>query len=158
MIQETGFSIINLREAGEVRLLFPQEIKTDDRSNWQDADVAGGLKPLFFANTEPQRISVDELMIDYTRTNASVEGEIETLRSWMRPQNNQSSPPPLLVLTKDWQARCVLTEMNVKRSFFTKEGVCVRAYLSLSFEEIRVARAELTRPRLVRPRIVANPI
>lgn len=163
MIQETGFSIINLREAGEVRLLFPAEIKTDDRANWQAADVSNAVKPIFYANNDGQKISIDELTLDYTRTNASVEDGIETLSSWMRPQIGDAAgapPPPLLILTKGWQARAVLTEMSVKRSFFTKEGICVRAYLSLSFEEIKVARLDATRPRRIftRPRIAPNPI
>lgn len=137
MQQETGFSIINLRDGGgEVRLLFPEEIETSDRANWQDADVAGGVKPIFFANSETQKISIRELCIDNTRTNESVEPTIEKLRSWMRPKGRESSPPVLQILTAGWQQRCVLTEMSVKRVFWTTGGICIRAFLTLTFEEI----------------------
>lgn len=136
MTDNTGFTIINLRDGGDVRLLFPEEITTDDRANWNAADVASGVKPLSFGNTEPQQITIDNLCIDYTRTNESVENEIETLRKWMRPNARNGSPPDLQVITAGWQARVVLSGLNVRRNFFTKEGVCIRAYLSLTFDEL----------------------
>lgn len=136
MQENTGFSIINLRDGGEVRLLFPEEITSEDRTSWETADVAGGVKPLSFANSEPQKITINDLCMDNTRTNASTEPDIKTLRSWMRSDERNGSPPALQIVTSGWQQRVVLSELSVKRSFFTKEGVCVRAYLSLTFDEI----------------------
>lgn len=136
MQENTGFSIINLRDGGEVRLLFPEEVTTDDRANWEAADIAGGVKPLLFGNSEPQQIKINELCLDHTRTNQSVEPIIEDLRSWMRSNERAGSPPPLQIVTAAWQQRGVLSELAVKRAFFTKEGVCIRAYLSLTFEEL----------------------
>lgn len=137
MTPNTGFTIINLRDGGEVRLLFPGEINTEDQTNWEAADVAGGLKPLSFGNVEAQKITINDLAIDKTREGASVEPEIETLRKWMRSNEQNGSPPALQIVTVGWQQRCVLSSLNVKRSFFTKEGVCIRAYLSLTFDELR---------------------
>ena len=136
MRQPTGFSIINLRDGDEVTLLFPEEINTDDRTNWEDADVAGGLKPLFFANVDSQKIMIRELCLDHTRTNESVEPTIEKLRSWMRPSERESSPPPLQVLTAGWKQKCVLTDLSVKRSFWTGNGICIRAYFTFTFAEL----------------------
>ncbi len=138
MRQPTGFSIINLRDGDEIDLLFPEEINTDDRTNWEEADVAGGLKPLFFANADPQKITIRELCVDHTRTNNSVEPVIETLRSWMRPKERESAPPPLELITAGWKQKGVLSELGVKRQFWTKDGVCIRAYLDLTFNELAV--------------------
>lgn len=135
MTENTGFSIINLRDGGEVRLWFPEEINTDDSANWETADVAGGTKPSSFGNSEPQQISINDLCIDNTRTNASVEPTIETLNLWMRSDEKNGAPPDLMILTAGWQKRAVLTKLSVKRNFF-HEGVCVRAYLSLSFDAL----------------------
>lgn len=141
--QNTAFTILNLRDGGEIKLLFPQEVNTEDRANWHDVDVAGGVKPLFFANVEPQKITISELCIDNTQTNESVEPTIEKLRSWMRPKERQSSPPVLQILTVGWQQRCVLSGLNVKRSFATKPGVYIRAFLTLTFEEVSNAGLQI---------------
>lgn len=137
------FSILNLRDGGEVKLLFPEEINTDDRTNWVSVDVANSLKPLFFANTEPQKITIKNLCIDNTRTNESVEPTIEQLRSWMRPNMRDSSPPPVQILTVGWRQRCVLSGLNVKRSFATRNGIYIRAYLDLTFDELNARGLEI---------------
>ena len=137
MDQADGFLIINLREGGSVKLLFPNEISSDDRTNWEAAEVAGGVKPLAFANVEAQKITIEEVTLDNTRTNQSVEPTIEKLRSWMRSSAATGSPPPLQIITTGWQQRCVLSGLTVKRAFFTKPGVCIRAYLSLTFDELQ---------------------
>lgn len=143
MRENTGFSIINLRDGGEVRLLFPEDIKTSDRANWEAADVAGGLKPLVFGNTEPQQINIGELCIDHTRTNRSVEPTIETLREWMRSSERHGSPPDLQIVTTGFQQRCVLSGLEVRRAFFTTEGVCIRAYFNLTFDELKMSGLQI---------------
>lgn len=136
-VEAGNLTIINLRGGGIIKLQFPKEIGTDDRSNYEAADVASDLKPLSFANAEPRRIVLDELVLDNTRTNASVEPTILTLRSWMRPKTGEGSPPELQIVTVDFSQKCVLTELSAKRTFFTKPGVCIRAYLQLSFDELK---------------------
>lgn len=136
MRENTGFLIVNLRDGGEVALLFPDEINTSDRTNWEKGDVAGGLKPLSFGNAEPQTVTINDLCIDHTRTNRSVEPTIETLREWMRAEPGKGSPPDLQLITSGWTQRGILTELSIKRNFFTPEGVCIRAYLSLTFDEL----------------------
>lgn len=143
MLENTGFSIINLRDGGEVRLLFPDAITTDDRTNWETADIIGGYKPLSFANIEPQKIKFDDLCVDHTRTNITVEPTIETLREWMRSNERNGSPPPLQIITSAWQQRGVLSELSVKRAFFTKEGVCIRAYLTMTFDELQMSGLQI---------------
>lgn len=137
MTENDGFLIINLREGGSVKLLFPNEIGTEDKTNWEAADVTGGLKPLSFANSETQKITIQEVAVDNTRTNVSVEPTIEKLRAWMRSSPKTGSPPPLQIITTGWQQRCVLSGLTVKRAFFTKTGICIRAYLSLTFDELQ---------------------
>lgn len=141
MTNDAGkLTIYNLRDGGEVRLHFPEEITTSDRTNWNGADVANALKPLLFANVEPQKISLKDLCIDNTRTNESVEPTIARLRSWMRAGGErESSPPPLQIITVGFQQRVILSELSARRQFFTTEGICIRVYLTMSFEELRGA-------------------
>jgi hypothetical protein len=136
-LQPGSVTIVNLRDGGQMKLQFPKEINTEDRANWEAADVASDLKPLSFANNDPQQITLEELVLDKTRTNASVEPEIETLRSWMRAKKGEGSPPELLVATVGWNQKCVLTDLSVRRTFFTPDGVCIRAYLQVVFGELK---------------------
>ena len=141
MATENGtIQLINLRQGGAVKLLFPENINTSDRANWESADVAGGLKPLSFANSEPQKIRFDEILLDNTRTdriNQSVEQTIEKLRTWMRPAQGDGAQAELQIITAGWKQKCVLSSLEVKRGSFTKAGVCLRAYLSLEFDELK---------------------
>lgn len=142
--ENTGFSIINLTAGGgEVKLIFPEEVNTEDRSNWESVDVANALKPLFFANIEPQKITIDKLCIDNSHSLESVEPVIAKLRNWMRVKERESAPPVLQILTAGWQQRCVLTGMSVKRSFWTNNGICIRAYLNLTFEEYQTSGLQI---------------
>jgi hypothetical protein len=138
-----NLTIINLRGGGAVKLQFPEEITSEDRANWNGADVANALKPLLFANVEPQKISISDLCIDNTRTNESVEPQIAKLRSWMRAGERDSSPPPLQIITVGFQQRVVLTELRARRQFFTPVGVCVRVYLTMTFEELQSAGVQM---------------
>ena len=139
MANDAGnITIINLRDGGSVKLQFPEDITSDDRANWNGADVANALKPLLFANAEPQKVSFSDLCIDNTtKNNESVEPTIAKIRSWMRAGERDSSPPPLQIVTVGFQQRVVLTELNTKRQFFTPEGVCIRVYLTMSFQELK---------------------
>jgi hypothetical protein len=136
-VEAGSLTIVNLRDGGSLKLRFPAEINTDDRTNWNSYDVAGGLKPLSFANVEPQNISFDDLVLDNSIIQESVEPTIEKLRGWMRPRSERDgSPPQLQIATVGWSQRAVLTSLQVRREFFTPAGTCIRAYLQISFEEI----------------------
>lgn len=145
MANEAGnVTIINLRDGGSLKLQFPEEIGSEDRANWNGVDVANILKPLLFANTEPQKLTLQNLVIDNsTKGNGSVEPSIAALRSWMRAKEGESSPPPLQVITGGFQQRVVLTELNARREFFTPEGICIRVYLNLTFEELKTVGLQI---------------
>lgn len=145
MANERGnITIINLRGGGSINLQFPEEIGSEDRANWNGADVANALKPLLFANDEPTKITLQNLVIDNTTTgNQSVEPTIVALRSWMRAAEGESSPPPLQLITAGFQQRVVLSELQARREFFTPAGVCIRVYLTLTFEELKQVGLQL---------------
>lgn len=130
-------TIINLRSGESLKLRFPKEIETSDETNWNDFDVAGGLKPLCFANFEPQQITIDELCLDNSHTLESVEPTIAKIRALMRIKGNESSPPMLQIITAGIQFRAILSDLRVRREFFTPAGVCLRAFLSLTFDEMQ---------------------
>lgn len=144
MANEAGnLTIINLRDGGSIKLQFPEEIRTEDRTNWESPGVANALKPLLFANVEPQKIDIQDLCIDNTtKSNESVEPTIAKLRSWMR-SGERSSPPVLQLVTVGFQQKVVLTELQARRQFFTAQGVCIRVYLSMTFEELKSSGLQL---------------
>lgn len=131
-----NLTIINLRDGGSLQLQFPEDINSEDRTNWESVDVAGTVKPLFFGNSEPRRYSFDDLCIDNTHSRESVEPVISKLQSWMRADDRNSSPPQLQIVTSGFNQRVVLTELSVRRDFFTPDGICLRVYLGMKFEEL----------------------
>lgn len=114
---------------------FPREISTDDQTNWEEQDVAGSVKPLLYANVEPQKIEIQEVWLD-SATNESVLPDIERLRALMRPGRN-GAPPRLQLVCGDWSAVVVLRSLKAERTRFTSANVQTRARLSLTFCEVQ---------------------
>ncbi len=136
--------IINLLTGAKIILpIFPNEIETQDSANWEEIDVTSGLKPLLYANRQPQELSFDAV-IDNTKQGNSVEPEIQKLRECLMSSaelngvvGNNNAPPPLQIMTAGFQQRVVLKDLTVNRNFFTTAGVAIRANISLSFWELR---------------------
>lgn len=124
--------------------IFPTEIASEDGANWEQQDTMGGVKPLMYANRNPQQITIDELWLDRTETNESVTPDIEDLRSLMREAiyGARTHPPLLLFACGDWKQKCVLQSLSVKRQFFSKDGIPLRAQVSLTLLEVQ----EVERP------------
>ena len=138
MAIETGSLIIlNLRDGGAIRLLFPEQLESEDSANYSAVDISSGLKPLFFENREPGEIKLDDVLLDGTRGYISVEPEIEKLNKLLQPDSQTGAPPPLQIMANSWSRRCVLVTLRVNRTFFTPQGECIRALVSLTLKEIR---------------------
>lgn len=133
-------TIINLTGGGTfVFKRFPAEIGTEDAANWETIDVSGGTKPLFFGNNEPQEVTIEDVMIDNTDTNQSIEPELEQLRALMQPSGNSGTPPALQIMTAGFKQRVVLKGLRIARNFFTPAGVAIRAQLGLTFTEVQAS-------------------
>lgn len=144
MMVQGKLTIINLLTSARITLpLFPTEIDTQDSANWEEIDVASGVKPVVYGNRQPQEISF-EAVFDNTRTNNSIEPDVQKLRELLMTKvevnavRNSNSPPPVQILTAGFQQRCVLKDLKVTRNFFTKAGVAIRANIGLTFLEFRV--------------------
>ena len=140
-----GFvTILNLRDGGSIDLRFPEKIRNDDAINYEEQDVAGGVKPLDYANRNPQEIVLDNLVLDNTLTNKSVEPELQKLRKLCETDPKHGDPPPLQLVTAGWDARVRLTNLSVERERHTSSGECLRARLQITFKELRKERQSLT--------------
>lgn len=146
----TSLFLFNLEDASgdgdfEFRR-FPRSIDSSDKANWEQLDVAGFVKPLSFANGDPQVIEIPEAWLDNTDTGASVLPEVERLRRLMRRAEGQDAPPALRLVCGDWTADVVLVELRAERVRFTGENVQTRAKVSLTFWEVRGAREASREP------------
>jgi hypothetical protein len=119
---------------------FPRSINSADKANWEQLDVQGFVKPLSFANNDPQVIEIPEAWLDNTATGASVLPDVERLRRLMRRALGQDAPPALRFICGDWTADVVLVEVQAERVRFTGENVQTRVKLSLTFWEMGGAR------------------
>lgn len=151
-----GVALVSLRDNGneEVWLfpLFPRAFNKEDRSNWNAMDVTVGTKPLMFANHEPQRITIEEALLDTSDTNESVLGLVEGLRAHMKPDPNgktasdRAVPPRLRFIYGDFQKTVVLEDLRVEETFFNREGNPTRARVSLSFLEFVSVERVIVKP------------
>jgi hypothetical protein len=67
------------------RLPFPSGIETEDVTNYEKPDVIGGTKPVSYANEEPQKIELKEVLFDSTdNPRGDIRGQLEELRSLMK--------------------------------------------------------------------------
>lgn len=143
--------ILNVRSGERVSLWFPERLTSSDSINFESLDVAGGAKPAFYANREAQEIELENLTIDGTGTNKSIEPLIEQILNWRETDSRFGSPPPLQILTADSALKVVLTSASIEREFYSPEGVCLRARVSLTFTELREVRRRLSNPVAVNP-------
>ena len=140
-IHSDNFVLINLEGRDSfVFDLFPKEIQGTDRANWEPQDVTIGMKPLFYANREPRRVSVPELYLDGTRTGESVNDQIDALRSLKDELPSIGRPPALLAVWGARQQRCVLEEVTITEELFWSEGNPMRARVSLQLLELQEQR------------------
>ncbi|HEV7701369.1 MAG TPA: hypothetical protein VGO43_14150, partial [Pyrinomonadaceae bacterium] len=116
---------------------FPAEARLEDRANWEPQDLAGGKKPLFYGNRDPQRISVQELYLDNTMTDRSLKTDLDDLRTLMDEVDGKGTPPALLAIWGDHKERCVLEELCVEEVMFNSEGECTRAKISIQLLELQ---------------------
>jgi hypothetical protein len=118
--------------------LFPVQIQSTDRANWEAQDVTRGTKPLFYSSSEPRRISVPDLMIDGSRTGETINDQIDALRELKNELPNTGAPPALLSVYGERQQRCVLEEVVVTEIFpFTAGGDPMRARVNLQLVELQ---------------------
>jgi hypothetical protein len=119
-VKSDHFVLINL-EGGEsfVFQLFPKDLETTQRANWEQQDTTIGTKPLYYANRDPRRISVPELWLDNTDSNQSLAPDIKSLFALQDETREHGRPPALLAIWGDRQERCVLEEVTVSEKFFS---------------------------------------
>lgn len=133
-----AFVLINLEGAGSFFFdFFPKEIQTTSRAAWEPQDVTIGMKPIFYANREPRRISVAEVWLDRTDLQESIQPDIENLEGLQREDPKLGRPPALLAIWGEEQFRCVLEEVTVSRKWFSGEGDPLRASVSLQLLELQ---------------------
>jgi hypothetical protein len=169
MSQKGNFALIPLAvDLPEIVFdYFPREIAKNSIANWESQNVTIGVKPLFYANREPMRLTVDELLIDKTDTNESIRPELDALQAlqeeWINARSDNGAlathgnrnfpdlgrPPLLLVIYGNFQGRFVLTELTIKEVLFTPDGNPLRAFVSLTLLEVQ--QRERTRVRFRDP-------
>lgn len=138
VVTSENFVLINLEGGGAyVFEFFPKEIQSTDRANWEPQDVTLGVKPIFYANIEPRRISVPELYLDGTFDGATINEQIEGLQALKNEQPGKGSPPALLAVWGSRQQRCVMEECVVSEIFFERGGNPLRARVSLQLVELQ---------------------
>lgn len=135
------FSLINLAESGVFEFqFFPAKISFSDRNNWEAQNTTIGVKPLFYANREPRRITVDDVWFDNTDIGEPI--LLDDLFKLMQENPERGTPPPLLAVWGEHQERVVLEEIEVSEEFFNEDGGTLRARLRLTLMQIQPDNAE----------------
>jgi hypothetical protein len=136
-----AFVLINLEGVGSFFFdFFPREIQTVNRANWEQQDTTIGVKPLFYANREPQRISVPEVFLDSTDAQQSIVGEIAALQELLLEIPKFGRPPALLASWGNEEHRVILEELTINRRWFSGDGNPQRASVSLQLLQLQEQR------------------
>lgn len=115
---------------------FPAQIRLGSRSNWDPQNTTIGTRPLFYANGDPMKISVDDLIIDEHDSGISIKPTIDLLLL-MKTEEEDGPPPALLAQFGDWTFRCVLESVDVRMIAFNNDGQCTRAEISIELLELQ---------------------
>ena len=116
---------------------FPENITITERANWNPQEVTQGVKPLFYANTEPTRISIREIYLDETQTGISLKPDLDLLRLFKTELEEGGPPPPMLAMWGDERLRCVMTDLLIEQILFDANGNCTRARLAIELLELQ---------------------
>jgi phage protein U len=134
-VHSDNFVLINL-EGGDSFVFdyFPREIQGTDRANWEPQDVTIGMKPLFYANREPRRLSIPELFFN---DEDGIGDQIDALRALKDELPKLGRPPALLAAYGDRQLRCVMEEVSITEGPFRNDGNPRHARVSLQLLELQ---------------------
>jgi|CXWL01.1.fsa_nt_gi hypothetical protein len=116
---------------------FPETVSTSSRANWNEQDTTMGVRPLFYANADPKRVSVRDAILDSTETNTSLQPDFELLSYFHSELEQGGVPTAILAVWGDQQLRCVMTELNIEQIMFSQEGNCQRAKVSFELIELQ---------------------
>lgn len=116
---------------------FPEQLTTRGRANWEPQDTTIGTKPLWYANTDPMVISIQDAYFDYTHGNVSAEPDIELMRGLMSEYEDRV-PPALLAIWGNRRIRCVLTDLTINEMMFKEDtGEPTRLQFSMELMELQ---------------------
>lgn len=123
MPEPSTFQILDIESDFALEFqFFPEEIVRRTRANWEPQNTTFGTKPLFYANSDPQVISISNAYIDYTHENVSAESDVELLQMQMREVEQGGPPPALLAIYGNTRFRCVLTDLTIRETMFTADA------------------------------------
>lgn len=141
MAQLGQFVLVNLEGPGSfVFDFFPAEIQTSRRAAWEPQEVTIGTKPLFYGNRDPKRIVVNEVWLDRTALNESIEPEIRALFALQDEIPKLGRPPALQAIWGDRSERCILEEVVINEQWFSPKGEPQRATVTLHLLELQPER------------------
>jgi Contractile injection system tube protein len=116
---------------------FPENIRMNGRANWEPQNTTIGVKPLFYGNCEPMRISVQDLHLDSTETATSLKPDLDLLRLFKTELEEGGPPPAMMAIWGDHNERCVLEELTIEQILFDDQGNCIRAKIGIELIELQ---------------------
>lgn len=116
---------------------FPETMRHSERVNWSPQETTIGVRPLFYQNTEPRQLSVNELMLDSTEEDRSLVADLDDLRALKAEIETIGMPTPLLAVWGSQKLRCVLQQLEIEEVYFNRDGDPTRARISIELLEIQ---------------------
>ncbi len=116
---------------------FPEAMRHSERVNWSPQDTTIGVRPLFYQNTEPRQLSVNDLILDSTEDDRSLVPDLDDLRALKAEVETIGMPTPLLAVWGTQKLRCVLQQLEIEEVYFNRDGDPTRARISIELLEIQ---------------------
>lgn len=151
-----NFTLTNLFKEGAITFkYFPEKITISGKSNWELQNVSIGMKQLFYANREPQRVKA-EVWLDKSLEYESIGGEMVDLFD-LQEETEAGTPPTLLAQWGEVNLVCVLEDLDIEQTLFSQLGEPLRARVSLSLVEIQDEDASDTQRQTTQPTATTPP-
>ncbi|HQZ81600.1 MAG TPA: hypothetical protein PLR83_00140 [Pyrinomonadaceae bacterium] len=116
---------------------FPEAIRHSERMNWSPQDTTIGVRPLFYQNTEPRQMSVNDLILDTTDDDRSLVPDLDDLRALKAENETIGSPTPLLAVWGSQKLRCVLQSLDIEEVYFNRDGDPTRCRIMIELLELQ---------------------
>ncbi len=116
---------------------FPEAMRHSERVNWSPQDTTIGVRPLFYQNSEPRQLSVNDLILDSTEDDRSLVPDLDDLRALKAEVETIGMPTPLLAVWGTQKLRCVLQQLEIEEVYFNRDGDPTRARISIELLEIQ---------------------
>ncbi|MDJ0597826.1 MAG: LysM peptidoglycan-binding domain-containing protein [Crocosphaera sp.] len=150
-------TIINLETREQIPVMFnPEEYSLDLGNTFAEIGIPGlQTSPIQYVRGNLRTLKM-ELFFDTYEQKVDVRTQTRRITSLLNKNATTQAPPILLFSWGSLQFKCVLESVGQNFTMFLRDGMPVRAKLSVNFKEFEPVEIEIERGLFIGPPTVRN--